>query len=386
MIKVLYIQQDGLITGSAISLMQMIKGFTPNTINPVVLFFSDGPAVKWFSEKGIETLIVKGHPFWTTPGPRFYKLGALINLRAFISNSVLKKVIKQIHPDIIHINDKAGMNAGITARNLNIPIIQHSRSTYYICNIPLFKKLSAYFINFYASHIIAISEDETDFLDSHKTNVIFNSIALEEIEQARKNKIQLDNSKIHIGWVGKFTTNKGAWDFLTVAKRILETFPNIQFHMLAPLPSASSSDFVNGKVINVQTYLTNFITENNLGNYVILHGYRKDFMQVMASFDVIINCNRLGAFGRQAFESLALGIPSVATCLKPGKSSILNNKIAMICEEGNLDEIYEATAAILTNQKLQKQLSTDGLKWGVNEFNPSIQSTKILTIYKNLLD
>ena len=381
----MYIHQDGLITGSAISLMQMIKGFEPNAIDPTVLFFKQGPAVNWFDQEGIKTIVIKGNAIWTTPGPKWYKLGALINAKAFIRNTKLRTAIAHLKPDIVHVNDKAALSGGIEANALDIPIVQHSRSTYYICNIPLYKYLTARTINSFASHIIAISEDETMLMNQHKTSVIYNSISLDEINSAIANKVELDKTKLHVGWVGKFTTAKGAWDFLDLVAKLHEKFPQIQFHMLAKLPSESDVEIINGTQQYTLNFLNQFIQQNNLTNCLTLQGYRKDFLNVMASLDIIVNCNRLGAFGRQAFETLALGVASIATCQKLGKSSVLNSDVALICKEGEKEQLYHATQTLIQDKNKRLALSVAAKKWGNEQFSPIIQSAKVYNIYKQIL-
>jgi glycosyltransferase involved in cell wall biosynthesis len=363
----------------------MIKGFAPNSVNPTVLFFSNGPAVEWFSREGIKSIVVKGNAFWTTPGPKWHQLGALLNLKALIPNHELKSTILSLNPNIVHINDKAALSAGLEAKRLKIPVVQHSRSTYYICNIPIYKRLSAFFINAYSAHIISISEDETWLLDKRKTSVIHNSISLNEINDAITNKIELDKSKIHIGWVGRFTASKGAWDFIKLASELKQEFPNVHFHMLAKLPNELDHEIIDGEIVSTQIYLEHLMQKHNLSNCITLHGYRKDFLRVMASMDLMINCNRLGAFGRQAFETLALGIASVATCLNPGKSSVLNNDVAKICKQGDFSELYQATKALLVDPKKRFHLAQAARKWGFEQFSPDVQSDKVFKIYQKII-
>ncbi len=385
MIKVLYIHQDGLITGSAISLLQMIKGFAHNNVDATVLFFSYGPAVDWFREEGIKTIVVKGYPFWTTPGPKWNQLGALLNIKAFLPNQNLKSVIARIKPDVVHVNDKAALSGGIEAKKIGIPVVQHSRSTYYICNVSIYKHLSAHLINSYASHIISISEDESWLMEKRKTSIIYNSISLDEINNAIANKTELDKSKIHVGWVGKFTTAKGAWDFIKLASELKQELPNVHFHMLAKLPSKLDIEIIDGETLSTKIHIEHLIQKHNLTECITLHGYRKDFLRVMASFDLMVNCNRLGAFGRQAFETLALGIASVATCLNPGKSSVLNNHVAEICKEGDFTQLFNATRTLLLDNKKRSQLANAARKWGIEQFSPDLQSDKVFKIYQKII-
>ena len=154
--------------------------------------------------------------------------------------------------------------------------------------------------------------------------------------------------------------------------------------MLAKLPDELDREIIDGEVVSTKTHLEHLIQKHNLTDCITLHGYRKDFLKVMASFDVMVNCNRLGAFGRQAFETLALGIASVATCLNPGKSSLLNNDVAEICKEGDFSQLYHATQVLLLDNKKRLQLAHAARKWGIEQFSPDVQSDKVFKIYQKI--
>jgi glycosyltransferase involved in cell wall biosynthesis len=155
--------------------------------------------------------------------------------------------------------------------------------------------------------------------------------------------------------------------------------------MLAKLPSESDVEIINGTQQSTLNYLNQFIQQNNLTNCLTLQGYRKDFLNVMASLDIIVNCNRLGAFGRQAFETLALGVASIATCQKLGKSSVLNSDVALICKEGEKEQLYHATQTLIEDKNKRLALSVAAKKWGNEQFSPNIQSAKVYNIYKQIL-
>ncbi len=385
-IKVVYIQQDGQITGSAISLLNLIQGFPSGLVIPVVLFLKNGPAIEYFEKEGFETKLVRGFGFWTTPGPFWFQRDNLENLLALLPNFGLRKAIKDIDPHVVHINDKAALNAGISIFGMGKPIVQHLRSTRYICRTPLYHYVSMFLIELYASSVIAISEDEADGFRKKKLRIIFNSLDIRGLVNSIEVPHEKVNSILKVGWVGRFTRAKGAYDFLEVAGEIKKSYANVEFHMLAPLPNENEFEFLAGgtKVLK-RKYIDDLILRYGLENNVILHGYRKDYLTVMASLDLIINCNRLGALSRQSFESLCLGVPTIATAKFPGRSSIIPKEVGIVLEEGSIDSIANSAIAIIKDNNKRKRMAENAKNWGKLQFDREIQSLKVLDVYKKLI-
>lgn len=384
--KILYIHQDGDYTGSFMSMMNMIEGFEDGKVRPVILFLKNGPAVQGAQAKGIETIVHHGKTFWTAPGPKWNQRGTLNNMKALIPDFKLRKIIKTVSPNLIHINDKAAINAGISSIGLKIPIIQHLRSSYYTCNFFLHKWISICCIKLYSNLCIAISEDEASDFNSKKTKVVFNSISMDAIGNAISSKITIENNRVNIGWIGRFTYGKGAWDFLDIANNLNKLFPNsLHFHMLAPLPTEDDYDLINQLVVKTKEYLNQKINDYHLAEHITLHGYRKDFLSVAASMDIMINCNRLGEMGRQAFECACLGIPTIVTVKHPGRSSVLNNQVAFVCKEGDINNITSCAEKLVKDPLLRSDFSVKAYDWGTGQFNARKQSKKVYEIYSRLI-
>lgn len=377
----------------------MIEGFEEGKIHPIILFLKDGPAVKVAQGKGIETIVHQGKTFWTTPGPKWNQLGSFYNMKALIPDFKLRKIIKTISPNLIHINDKAALNAGISAIGLKVPIVQHLRSTYYICNFFLNKWLSKLFIQLYSDLNIAISEDEAIDFNRKKTKIVFNSLDTQKSYQLYnkrsflREKLGFDNHHIHVGWVGKFNNVKGAWDFMEAAYHLKKLFPTypLKFHMLAKLPDANQMEIAPKALFGVSLIpiiekISLLIKEYELENDIVLHDFKPNILEYMTCFDISINCNRSSAFGRQAFETISVGTASVVTAKYLNRSSVIKNEVsALVAKEGDIDDIVKLAAKLIENKSLRIKLSENGLKIAKEQFDFKIQSQKITQLYKELI-
>jgi hypothetical protein len=189
--SVLYIHQDGQVTGSAISLRNLLLELDRQRFSPRILLAQEGPVRKLFEALDIQVDMISVRGMWTAPGPRFPTPDYFRNWLALFHNAKLYDYLRDQHPDLVHINDKALLPAGIAAHRLGVPVIWHLRSTYAVSSSRLQAAISRQFIRRKADYLIPISEDEEDgFEDLSNRNIIHNSVDFEEIDRASKQRSQ----------------------------------------------------------------------------------------------------------------------------------------------------------------------------------------------------
>ena len=398
MIRVVIIHQDGLITGSAISLMNMLKGINQDEFKINVILAGDGPLKHRIEDLGFSVNIVQMLGFWTAPGPRWYRRGTWLNLRSLFQRSQIVNAVREYNPDIIHINDKAMLPAGLALKKLNIPIVQHLRSTYFSTNTRLFARLSQRIISGYATALIGISEDEIfEFPTFPKKFVVYNSMDFRMID-AHKNarsrirqEFQIGDEDTLITYVGQFSKTKGAWDFIDMLSGLarLTPFRGLRFMMVGHLPTTSRktiSRLFSWGAEDSSRILRKKLSQDNISGRVILTGFRSDVLDIMAASDIMVICNRLGALGRQAFEAMALGKPLVVTKGHSGHSTIVvNGETALMVPQANPMAMAKAVNELLVNRDQGKRLGANAEVYARNHFDHRNNARKIEDIYRLLL-
>jgi glycosyltransferase involved in cell wall biosynthesis len=257
-------------------------------------------------------------------------------LIALTFSSKLRKFIKEVvQPDLIHINDKASLNVGVSTKKSGIPIVQHSRSSYYITSCKLGKYLSAKTIKSFANHIICISEDEEDgFEDFSNKSIIYNTVDFNLIGIAKEKRIQtrhnlgINEQDILIGFAAHVSEKKGAWDFLELCRQLKHN-SNFKFILAGHLDENGLTYLGKGKVLPMspKAYVESFINENNLENQLIVTGFRKDILVLIAAMDVLVVPNKNGVLGRQPIEAQALGVTVIAQTGHSKKSRIIEHGV-----------------------------------------------------------
>lgn len=388
--KVAYFQQDGLITGSAISLRHFLNAIDLELFEPIVILAKDGPVRELYESLGIQVNVFPFDTFWTFPGPQCFSRIMLKQMNALIPNKRLSEyIINEIKPHLIHINDKASLNVGISLKNSGIPIVQHIRSSYVITACSIGKYLSKTSIKSYAKHIISISEDEEDgFENFFPKSIIYNTVDLNLAENARKNKwetrskIDVEKDEFLIGFAAHITEKKGAWEFLELCNK-LKHFKKVKFIMVGELSKYGKTNLGNDVLINKtpDEFVNSFLIENNLQEKMIITGFRRDNLDLIAAMDVIVVPNKNGVLGRQPIEAQALGTTVIAQVGHSKKSKIVLDGVTGFYING-IDE-----AALKITHILEDKISVQeqAIKYAQNQFNPQINIKAIQNIYLNLL-
>jgi len=399
--KILFIHHDSRIVGSTISLKNLIASLDRKKINPHVLLGSKGPSCEYFEELGIPVDVVKIRTFGTCPGLHWYKLGYYYNFLALLPNKYLRIYLKEIKPDIVHINDKALLSAGLTAKKVGIPIVWHIRSSYFSAYSKLQAEISRKIIRSCADQLIVISEDEMDgFEDLQKTKIIHNSVDIAQGLEAQKRREEIRSEfgvaedEIAVATITS-TINKvrGTWDFINAAGIVHRKLPQhrIKFFIVARIPPKINQKtwkekFLGRDYLHPLDQANKLIRKNGLEEVMSLTGFRDDPLVVMSGMDIVVVCNRHGVLGRIPFEAMSVGTPVVATAGHSGKSRVaVNGETAVIAEARNPRAIADGIIRIIKDEELRQKLIINGKANATNFFDPPKNARLVEQVYAELI-
>lgn len=394
--KVVFVHQDANITGSAISMLNLIKGFN-NKISVHIVLPDEGPLSKLLYDQQIPFTIVPFIRFWSTPGPKWHNKQAYAQLGAFFPESNIKNKILELQPDVIHLNDKACMHVGISLCDSKIPIVQHLRSSFYTTNFFINKWISIYSIRRYAHKIIAISEDEVSgFENDTRVSVIFNTLDVDKAKDAIASKARIRENlgvaenEIVIGFAAGISKMKGAWDYLEMASKIMARFPDIRLKFLVagnPPQPQTKKTILQKMGLREVPYDIFKSFKKKLNKNLILLGFQSQILDIISAFDILVIPTHLGAIGRQPFEAMAVKTPVVVTAGHSGKSRIiLHEQTGLLVPMKNIEALTEAVSRLIENPRLREQLSEQGCEYAKSEFDPVINSGKVIEMYHLLLE
>lgn len=391
-LSIVFVHQDGDITGSAISLSNMINGLVGQGHRVQVIIPKNGQGIRLWESSGAIVHVFPFTTFWTSPGPRCLSRAGIKQLKALFRNDKLKNFILNLEPDLVHINDKAAIQAGISMAGTNIPIIQHSRSAYHLTACKLNAWLSATAIKQFAHQIICISEDEIQGFESatNKT-ILYNTVDLNLANTAILQRERLRESlgikptDIVIGMAESFNINKGLVEIIEIAKKTLnQNIENhIKFLLVGKITNSDSVMGESGKISSEQ-YLTNFIHQNSFDDSFILTGFKKDVLNYIAAMDILVVAKAHGVVGRQPIEAQACATPIIGLNGHSKNSTIVINGVGGYLLN-NLTEVIIQIQKLVKSPNELKQLGINGINYAQSHFNPLNYSEKLITLYYKTL-
>lgn len=400
LIKVAYIHQDGLITGSALSLFQILTSIDSRKFKLKVFCQGNGPFVDLLIAKKINCSVVEGLRFISSPTPSFFQQDFYYNLLALKRNRKLETALKNFNPDIVHVNDKSALAAGKAAKKLGYKVVWHLRSSYFGKRSKLLYNISRNIISKNSDHLISISEDELDGFENYKNiSIIYNSLNLKEVEKTLaqgsnfKTEFGVSREEVAVGMVGNLNKQKGAWNFLKAAGMAQKIAPQVKFRFFIIAPIEKNLNYGwKGKLKLIDT--TNpyekavaIAKENNILKNTHFTNRRKDIFNVIAGLDIVTACYNLYAIGRPGFEAAAVGKPVIVNKGHTGNSQIVKNNVTgLVIEREDSEALAKAIIHLAVNKELRISMGKNGIEHARQNFDAEKNIKKIEAIYKQVLN
>lgn len=335
-----------------------------------------------FVKKGIESFVVslggKLENQINLDGGNFIKFDVCSKniFTVFSRVNKLKKILKEINPDIIHVRSRVpAWLVYFANKSLNIKVV----STVHGFNS----------VGFYSSimqkadAVICVSNSIKEYIQKNyqtpqsKITVIPRGIDLDVFNPQNIDNIFIENFKKEynlenrfvISSVGRVTQLKDYETFIKAISLIKKEKNNVIALIVGGVRS-DKEDYLNSLKI--------LIKELNLENNIIFTGSQNKIAEIYALSDVVVSSSKKPeSFGRAVAEAIALNTPVVATNHGGVKDIIIENKNGFFFEVGDEKE--------LCNKIIRaKELSFDGYNYISYTFSLENMLEKTIEVYKKL--
>ena len=300
MIPVLYINPFSYIGGGERSLLAVLSNLDRSRWKPYVVCYADGQFVEEVRAMGIETAVFARTGFLSN-------IGIVYGLFRFMA----KNSIRLVHVNCLDIRAAAACFLA------GVPYIGHLRVIF------PFSWRDRWFVRMSSKTIAVSSAAVKMFCQSQRVCIrefviIPNPIDLPAaiVPVDLKGLYGFPADSVIVGTAGRIDPIKGFEYFIDAAARVRQKVPNARFLIVGSITTDEprEKDYLRK--------LSRRIEDSGLQGNCLLAGFRRDILNVVAGFDILvvpsltINTPRgpIGeGFGRVAVEAMALGVPVIVS-------------------------------------------------------------------------
>ena len=269
----------------------------------------------------------------------------------------------QLKPDIVHTNSsKAGGIAGLAGwvyktlsnRKVNLIFTAHGwafaedKSKWKISLIKLFSKITSVFYN----QIICVSEYdrkialENNITSEDKLITVHNGINIKNInfltKEEAQNKLINRTSKLLIGTIAEWTSNKGLIYLLKAVKKIKDK--NFDLVLIG---SGENPD---------KEKITKFIEKKNLKNIHLIE-FVPNAVNYLKAFDIFILPSTKEGLPYTIIEAMAAEVPVISTNVGGIPEMIENNINGILIEPKNSHLLADKILEFINNPEMTKEMT-----------------------------
>lgn len=316
-------------------------------------------------------------------------------LKFFERKKRILEIVKQEKPDIIHMHFVTNvLMVRIALRKIKIPrLFQVPGPLHLESNI--FRKLDIKSANEFDFWAPSCKKSERIYLkEGISSNRVFlayyggyggDTIELySEPKGILNTQYNIPKENILIGMVSYFYKPKwylgqtrgikGHEDFIDAIEILNKTYNNI------------TAIIIGGAWGNSYKYeekVKKYVQDKKIEN-IIFTGFRKDMKEIYRELDIVVHPSHSENLGGAA-ESLAAGVPTIATNIGGFPDIVIDGETGYLCEAKKPETIEKAIRKVIENKPKARILSNNGQLKVKNLLDINDTSARIYEIYENIL-
>ncbi len=219
---------------------------------------------------------------------------------------------------------------------------------------------------------------ETCPLTEEKVLLLHNAVDTNKFDPVKadrqkvREEFNIDNEKIVIGMLARFSPGKGHEEFLAASKKLNQKFSNLVF-MIVGEASRSEDEYAN----NIKQLAADYGLSN-----VIFTGFRSDTPDVLAAMDIFIFPSHAEAFGIALAEAMAMGKPTVCSNADGVLDIAVDNVTSLLFENKNAEDLAQKTERLILDKELREKFGKAARERIVKNFDLEVLTDKALEIYQ----
>lgn len=405
MIKVLYIHHGGGIGGAPLSLLYLIQQLDRTRYEPIVVTLKDGPVVSLYRENNIDTRPVSGIKEFSHTALEWYggndlwRLpGRLISIRPSIRGT--EQIVREIEPDIVHLNSSTLTPSAIGAARTGVPIIWHIREPVVKGYFGIRRNWIRHNVNLHAGRVVAISEhDASQLLSSDRVHVIHNFVDFGTFDRRIdgsnvRDELGISTNAPVIAMLGGVAKPKGTLTLIKAVPRLVEALPQTRVVFAGPPPRPVRESGIKGlakQILGTNAYQKAVqqavqALSKPAQDAIIFTGIRQDMPQVIAASQCVVFPSSVPHFARPVIEAAAMAKTSVASSLGGPKELIVDGETGYLVPPNEPLQLADVLIRVLSDDVLVQEMGERAYIRAKQLFDAKVNAARTIALYDDILE
>jgi len=367
--RIIFAQDPPDLYGASRSLLRLTSRLVKEGHQVLVGVPQDGPLCSLLMESSIQVEICPRLTSITRRrcrGPR----GLLTLLWSFLrSIPEFWRLVSRFHPDIIHTNNSLILTPGVVAKLRRIPHLWHVREIF--ADFPRLWSWYQRYLCFVADRVVcvsgAVASQFTCSAAKRKVQVLHNGFPAVEFSDVSsehgkefRQRHGLDGNLL-IGSISRIKLGRKGQDVLLRAAAVLKPrFPDVRFVLVGGVFPGNEAHLEQ---------LQRLSQELDLSDRVICTGDIHDVKAAYAALDISVQASVMPeAFSGVVIESMAMGIPIVATSCGGTTEQIEDGVTGFLVQPGDAQQMASALERLLSDPGLRLRLASRARKAFLERF------------------
>lgn len=406
--KILYINHSDALGGSIRSLAYQIGALDKEKYDPIVICSGkNSEVVAAFEEFGAKVFIDDHiHVFSHTTGT-WYSFLSILGFWEFLKAVVYflpsikqtVKIVRQINPDLVHLNSLVLPASAIGAKISGLPVVWHVRESVVTGHFGLRKGILRWLILKFADEIVFISSDNKRNLVGYsgKGELVPDFVDLARFDYHKdgaqiRNELLLERKEKVILFMGGRSTIKGIFPLLKALPIVKEMIPDLHCIIAggAYTPSNRLISRIARKILPLVGYGTinqrvdKLFSKYCMESYVYMLPWREDIESLIAASDLVVFPSIEPHFARPVIEAGAMSKPVVASNIGGVEELVEDGITGLLVPPGDVSSLADALVEVLGNGKKALEMGREGLRRAKSLYS-SANIELIEDIYERLL-
>lgn len=302
------------------------------------------------------------------------------DLRALLS---LRSVVREFRPHVVHTHSsKAGILGRIAARLEGVPAVHtvHGFGFTPLQSAPkrLLLRAAERSVAAITDRFVTVSEVdrrrgiEMGLFDPERTTVIRAAVDLDRFRATSDGGIMRERLGVPadaplVIQIGNFKPQKAPLDFVRVAAEVAREFPDARFVMAGDGPLRPAAESLSRDL--------------GLTGRMVFAGWIDDVAGLLAATDVSVLTSRHEGLPCSIVESLAAGVPVVATAVDGTVEVVRSGDNGLLAAAGDIGGLAAAVCRLLADTALKRRMGA-AARGGLEEFGREIMVRRQEELYR----